>query len=309
MKRFTVLFWFSCFCTFSALSQDVKIMLDPGHGGTDPGHEAIEKSQLDEKELTLKIAQKVGNYLSSKLNHVAVSYTRTGDTYPSLDQRVELANSLKVDYFISIHFNGSTNSGVKGTELHVNGFDSKMAVGLAKHIDCEFKNRAGRKSRGVKDSNDREYSLQVLKYTQMPSVLIECGFLTNSNEAKYVNTEEGQDILASAIFRGIRSFLKENHPQISFESSTEKSTVTTQTPQNKKSTYSVQLMSSIEWIDTEAPSFKKLSNKVERVQVSQTGYKYKYFSGSFPDKAQANDYLNEIVKQGFKDAFVVERSN
>lgn len=284
-------------------------MIDPGHGGTDPGHEAVSDNQLPEKDLTLKVSQKLGAYLTTKLSNVVVSYTRTSDTYPSLDQRVSLANTAKVDYFISIHFNGSTQVSTKGTEVHVNSFDSKDAVKLAKSIDEDFKTRAGRKSRGVKDSNDREYSLQVLKYTTMPSVLVECGFLTNASEAVFVNTEYGLDILASSMFRGIRSYLKANHSTISFEPTE----VAPTKKENKEevqpaSFFSVQLMSSKEWIDTNAQAFKSISKEVERVQVSQSGYKYKYFSGKFENKTQAKEYLDQIVNAGFKDAFIVERS-
>lgn len=60
------------------------IMIDPGHGGSDPGHEAVEKGQLPEKELNLIIAMKFGAYLSEKLDNVKVLYTRTSDTYLTL---------------------------------------------------------------------------------------------------------------------------------------------------------------------------------------------------------------------------------
>ncbi len=82
---------------------EINILIDPGHGGADPGHESINANHLQEKDLNLLIAKKFGNYLTTKLSNINVIYTRTTDVYPTLDERVAMANSQKVDYFISIH--------------------------------------------------------------------------------------------------------------------------------------------------------------------------------------------------------------
>jgi N-acetylmuramoyl-L-alanine amidase len=292
----------------SSFGQGITILIDPGHGGSDPGHEAANKNLLAEKDLTLKIALKFGSYLSEKLENVTVLYTRTDDRYPTLDERVNMANSKRVDYFISVHINGSPNTNIKGTESHVHSMNSKASVKLARAFEDEFKTRAGRKSRGVKDSDDREHSLQVLKFTEMTSVLVECGFMTNVSEANYLNTTEGQDVIASALFRAMRSYLQDTHKNISFtkkvsSGSTENSTASTE------KNYSVQIMSSKEWLDTEKGSFKNLKHAVSRAQVSQTGYRYKYFSGKFSSKSEADEYCNEVKKKGFPDSIVVERKN
>ncbi|HYG22809.1 MAG TPA: N-acetylmuramoyl-L-alanine amidase, partial [Verrucomicrobiae bacterium] len=237
-----------CACLFAlfAQGQTITILIDPGHGGHDPGHESVNKEHLQEKDLNLIIAQKFGTYLTERLSNVKVLYTRTDDTYPTLDQRVEMANTKGVDYFISIHCNGSPNTAIRGTESHVHSMSSKKSVKLARAFEKEFSGRAGRHSRGVKDSDDREHTLQVLKFTQMTSVLVECGFLTNVNEANYLNTEYGQDILASALFRGMRSFLKAEHPSINFTPSA----TTVSTNAASGGTYTVQIMSSKEALDT-----------------------------------------------------------
>jgi len=293
--------------SISSFGQGITILIDPGHGGSDPGHEAADKNLLPEKDLTLKIALKFGAYLSEKLENVTVLYTRTDDRYPTLDERVNMANSKKVDYFISVHINGSPNTNIKGTESHVHSMNSKASVKLARAFEDEFKTRAGRKSRGVKDSDDREHSLQVLKFTEMTSVLVECGFMTNASEANYLNTTEGQDVIASALFRAMRSHLQETHKTISF---TKKSTdQNVKQSSSVEKTYSVQIMSSKEWLDTEKGSFKNLKHAVSRTQVSQTGYRYKYFSGSFSSKSEADEYCNEMKKRGFPDSIVVERKN
>ncbi|AEA43345.1 N-acetylmuramoyl-L-alanine amidase [Fluviicola taffensis] len=304
---------FTClvFICLSIISfgQGITILIDPGHGGSDPGHEAVDKNLLPEKDLTLKISLKFGAYLTERLSNVTVLYTRTDDRYPTLDERVNMANSKNVDYFISVHVNGSPNTNIKGTESHVHSMNSKPSVKLARAFEEEFKGKAGRKSRGVKDSDDREHSLQVLKFTQMTSVLVECGFMTNVSEANYLNTTDGQDIIASALFRGMRTYLQENHPTISFTKKSGSDSKNTQTTNSAEKSYSVQIMSSKEWLDTEKGGFKNLKHTVSRTQISQTGYRYKYFSGSFNSKSEAEAYCAEVKKKGFPDSIVVERKN
>lgn len=292
----------------SAHGQTITIMIDPGHGGSDPGHSSANKNHLKEKDINLLIAKKFGGYLTEKLANVKVVYTRTDDTYPTLDSRVDMANNQKVDYFISIHCNSTSSTSIKGTESHVHSMSSKKSVRLATIFETEFKTKAGRTSRGVKDSDDREHTLQVLKFTQMTSVLVECGFLTNVSEANFLNTTNGQDLIASALFRGMRTYLKEAHPGISFEKKT--TTTTTASGSDSKSTsgsYTVQIMSSKEWMDTEKSPFTKLTKSVSREQVAQTGYKYRYTSGTFSSKEEAEKYQKEVRSKGFTDAIVIKK--
>lgn len=287
-------------------AQTITVMIDPGHGGSDPGHESMNKALLQEKDLNLIIAKKFGTYLTERMANVIVLYTRTDDTYPTLDQRVEMANSKKVDYFISVHCNGSPNRSIHGTESHVHSLTSRKAVRMAKAFEKEFSSRAGRKSRGVKDSDDREHTLQVLKFTQMTSVLVECGFVTNEAEANYLNTAYGQDIIASALFRGMRSFLEDEHPAISFKKS-ETTTAQQEASAASGGSYTVQIMSSKEPMETTLPEFKKLDRPVAREQVAQSGYKYRYTVGLFSSKSDAESYMKEVRKKGFPDAIVVSK--
>lgn len=292
----SVLFLFTL-SFFSA--QEVVVVIDPGHGGNDPGNEAANKSLKPEKELNLIIAKKVGAYLSSKLTNIKVIYTRTDDTYPSLDERVATANSKNAVLFVSIHCNHSTKKSIKGTETHVHDLSSRKSVKLAREIEKEFKTKAGRTSRGVKTTNDREKSLQVLKYTNMTSVLVECGFMSNVNEANFLNSTNGQDLIASAIFRGIRTHLMSEYTQI--RKITEGKTSTSE------GSFQIQIMSSKEWMDTEKGVFKKLSKPVSRKQVSNSGYKFVYYVGEFKSKSEAQTYLDQVKKLGFKDAIIVKK--
>lgn len=276
----------------------ITVVIDPGHGGKDPGHLAHDPSLEPEKDLNLKIAQYLGGYIEKYLQNVKVVYTRTSDVYPSLDDRVEIANRHNADYFISIHCNGNDRTSVRGTETHVHSFDFTKSVSLAREIEKQFSSRAGRHSRGVKDGNDRSHSIQVLKYTRMTSVLVECGFMTNAPEARYLNTENGQEIIASAIFRGFRTFIQKQHPSIDFIRKTPAETAS--------GSYTIQIMSSIDPIDTESSHFKKMPAPVTRVKLNTTNaYKYRYTVGNYATKAAAQADLKKVQQSGFKDAFII----
>src|SRR5690606_14888668 len=206
------------------------------------------------------------------------------------------ANSAKANYFISIHCNGTPdNHSTHGTETHINSWDNKESLELAKLIEKDFKNRARRKSRGIKTSDDRHHSLQVLKETNMPSVLVEAGFMSNPIEEKYLNSTNGQEIIASAIFRAFRSYVTKHHPDIKFTE-----------PVEEGPFYWVQIMSSIDKVDTNIPEFKKLNTSVSRVEIETNSiYKYKYLIGKTKDKKEAKKLLKLAQENGFPDAYLV----
>jgi N-acetylmuramoyl-L-alanine amidase len=305
MRFVQIFLFFLCVSPFWAVTQknSITVLIDPGHGGTDPGHLSANENLQQEKEINLAIALKLGNYLTQNLQHVEVIYTRTTDEFISLDARVEKANTANVDYFISIHCNASDKTKTHGTECHVHTLDSKKSVALSKCFEKEFTGKAGRSSRGIKDNGDREHTLQVLKYTKMTSVLVECGFLTNVKEANYLNTTEGQEIIASALFRGMRTHLQKEYPNIAFVNKTAKGKA-----KNTTGTFYVQITSSKEWIDTEHESFKKTGEKVIREKLNTTSaYKYRYLIGGYATKAEAKEILAKVKTKGFPDAILIEK--
>ncbi|MFT6868098.1 MAG: N-acetylmuramoyl-L-alanine amidase [Cyclobacteriaceae bacterium] len=222
-----------------------KIVIDAGHGGKDPGtHGAISK----EKDIALNIAKEVGRIVTENMPDVKVVYTRSDDSFPTLESRPKLANKEGADVFISIHANWVSNPAIYGTETYVmgvqnaernfevakrensvilleenyearyDGFDPKSpesyilfnltqsafqerSLRLAGFIEDQFKNRVGRKSRGVKQS-----SLYVLWSTAMPSVLVEVGYLSNQKEENELNNELNQVYIASGIYRAFRDY-------------------------------------------------------------------------------------------------------
>ncbi len=219
------------------------VVIDAGHGGHDSGAVA---NGVKEKDVNLAVALKLGSYLERILK-VNVVYTRTDDNFVELQERGHIANEAGAKLFISIHANSAPYSkSVKGTETYILGLhrtekakdvmerenavvsmeanpdqynafyqnsilrtlalsaNLRMSEKLAGEIESQFANRANRQSRGVKQAG-----LIVLWAASMPAVLVELGYLTNRFEAAYLNSEQGQDYLASAIFRAVRDFKRD----------------------------------------------------------------------------------------------------
>jgi len=311
MKLFVICILVPLVGSFTPLPKKDKIIIviDPGHGGSDPGHLSEMKNIQPEKALNLLIAKKFGAYIEQNLKNVTIIYTRTDDSFPTLDDRVAKANSVGADYFISVHCNANDKKSVHGTESHVHTMSAKKSVGLAQQFEHEFSKKAGRHSRGVKDTEDREHSLQVLKYTNMTGVLVECGFLTNDAEAQYLNSAAGQDVLASAMYRALKTFIVKEHPSISFIKTTPSAPANnsnTTASGADAGTYVIRIMSSKSEIDTGHESFKKLGMPVTRRKIDgETQYKFQYTVGAYTSKDAANKDLEKVRSNGFKDAYVI----
>jgi N-acetylmuramoyl-L-alanine amidase len=306
--RFLLTFSLFLAASFNVFSQTktIKLVIDPGHGGSDPGHVPEYSGHLSEKELNLIISKKLGAYIEDHLQNIEIVYTREDDSYPTLDERVDLANAENANYFISIHCNANAAHGVCGTECHVHSKTSTKAVKLANEIQKQFTDEAGRKSRGVKDTEDRTYSLQVLKYTEMTSVLVECGFMTNETEAKFLNTTEGQDDIALSIYNAFRSFVIEQHSDISFVKPESKNTENIASSKPSEG-YTIQIMSSKTPLETSKDEFKQLGIPVSRNKLNTTSsYKYQYTVGTYNSKDEAMKDLEKIQTNGFKDAFITK---
>lgn len=109
--------------TFSRPDAAFTIVLDAGHGGKDPGNLGTGRYKETEKQVSLAVTLKVGEYIEENLPDVEVVYTRKGDTYPTLWQRVNIANGSKADLFLSIHCDAFTNSNAHGCGSYVMGLD------------------------------------------------------------------------------------------------------------------------------------------------------------------------------------------
>jgi N-acetylmuramoyl-L-alanine amidase len=171
----------------------VKIAIDPGHGGKDPG--AVGPSGLREKDVALTVAKKVAEYLQSA--SIPVKMTRTSDVYVELKDRAKIANSFGADYFVSLHCNAFTSPTACGTETYCYKRGGKGEI-LAKAIQDELIAAIGLTDRGVKEGN-----FYVLRETNMPAALTELAFISNPNEEKLLASAEFQNKCALAIAKGI----------------------------------------------------------------------------------------------------------
>ncbi len=176
--------------------KDRIILLDPGHGGKDPG--ASRKGAMEKT-----IVMNVGKLVEQKLKNqgAKVIMTRTGDTYPSLADRVALSKSSFSEIFVSIHVNATTSSSAKGTETfynlssNENGQESKL---LATKINSQIVKNASMYNRGIKEN-----SFYVNRMVDIPSVLIELGFISNQADFDKLVNSKYQEIYAQSIYNGI----------------------------------------------------------------------------------------------------------
>ena len=186
--------------------QQQIVVLDAGHGGSDPGARG---SSMNEKDANLQVALKTGALLQQR--GIRVEYTRRDDSYVSLEERSSIANRLNATVFVSIHMNSYGSSAASGTETYYYAPSSDAELyaqrderaRLARAIQTQLVNTLQRQNRGVKEAN-----LSVLRNTSMPSALAEVVFISNPTEEGLLQTAWFQDKAAEAIANGISSYLQ-----------------------------------------------------------------------------------------------------
>ncbi len=186
------------------LGQKKVIIIDPGHGGKDSG--AIGIYDIKEKEVVLNVSKQILELNKTILNDEFDIYlTRYNDSLIHLSDRSRLAKSFKADVFVSLHCNSSQNFS-KGIEVYGHNSDhlkSKASISLGVSILNESTQKLGFKKRGVKFAN-----FQVLRETTFcPAVLVEMGFVTNTDEADYFLKPKNIKAMALAILLGITNYL------------------------------------------------------------------------------------------------------
>lgn len=176
----------------------VVVMLDPGHGGKDPG--AVGIGGLQEKNVILPISLQVAELLEQQ--GVQTILTRSDDRFISLRGRVQLAEQTNVDLFVSIHANA-----ISLNRPDVNGVETYYYAngrGLAAAIQNSLLQSTGMRNRGVK--RGRFY---VIRRTSMPAALVEVGFVTGAEDAPRLATPEFRSRIAQAIARGILLYIQQ----------------------------------------------------------------------------------------------------
>ncbi len=174
-----------------------RIVIDPGHGGKDPG--AISCLGFYEKTVNLKVAKELTALLGNK--GCKVTLTRNRDVFLELEQRAALANSYNPNLFVSIHADSCDRKEANGFTVYVARSASRVSLKAARSI-VKAMSKTGIKSRGVQRGNYR-----VLVKTNHPAVLVELGYLSNYWEARRLKDAGMQKRLAAALAEGITNYL------------------------------------------------------------------------------------------------------
>lgn len=199
---------------FSLPTAKKVIVIDPGHGGFDPGK--VSSKGLKEKEINLLISEKLQEYLEQSGSYVII--TRSEDKalaekkQDDLKQRRAITNTSNSDIMVSIHQNAFPKMGAKGAQVFYYN-QSKEGKFLAKCIQDNLREFADPdNNREIKANTD----YYLLRTSEIPSVIIECGFLSNKEEEAKLDTEEYQEKIAWSIYLGIIEYF-ENHDKGNIE--------------------------------------------------------------------------------------------
>lgn len=230
-------------------SKQMVVIIDPGHGGKDPG--AVNKT-IREKDVVLGIGLKLGKMLTENYSDVKVIFTRNTDVFVPLIERSRIANKNKADLFISLHANFCGTPSTRGTETFALGlhrsednldvakkensvilleedysttyenFDPnssesyimfEMIQDLYLDQSLSFADAIQQQFKSRTESSNRgvkQAGFLVLRQSSMPSVLVESGFISNQAEANYLSSEEGQRDIAHSILEAFRKFKNKN---------------------------------------------------------------------------------------------------
>lgn len=215
------------------------IVIDPGHGGHDKG--ATGCNGVYEKDLTLMLAKSLKKIIEENMPQVKVELTRNRDEYLSLEKRVKIANTMKADLFISLHFNAHENPAVRGIETYfLNVSQDKEAARVAAIENAVLKKKltdleaiiqdllkassiaeSSRLARTVhehiveslktlspdiRDLGVKSAPFYVLFGTNMPSILIEAGFISNRDELDMIKSREFSQAIANGIVEGVKMY-------------------------------------------------------------------------------------------------------
>lgn len=184
-------------------SKEMIVVIDAGHGGNDPGKVGVNGDL--EKDINLQIAKKVEEYLEQQ--GIQVVMTREDDTtedskLADMKKRVQLINEVKPAIVVSIHQNSYSDASVKGAQVFYYE-ESEEGTNAAAIMQEALKKADPDNVRQIK-ANDSFY---LLKKTQVPTIIVECGFLSNSEESERLVSEEYQKQVAMAICEGLIKWL------------------------------------------------------------------------------------------------------
>ena len=188
----------------SSNNSRVLVMLDPGHGGKDPG--AIGLGGLREVDVILPIAKRVAEILEKQ--EIAVKMTRTGDYFIGLDERVTISREAGATLFVSIHANSIDNRpDVNGLEVYHYNIGRSLADTVHK-ATVDYVNKNGFY---LNDRRVRSARFLVLRKSTIPAILVETGYLTNEAESARLRQDDYQKVMAEGIAKGIIQYIKDRN--------------------------------------------------------------------------------------------------
>lgn len=185
----------------TTISSLKKVVIDPGHGGTDCG--AIGGGVVYEKNLNLTVAKLVEAKLKKKDVHVYM--TRSEDEFISLEDRTNFSNEISPDLYVSIHANSTVQNVTYGLEIHYYKDDS---LELANTMHYYFASDKNLKKWTTVDRGVIKSRFYVINHTEAPSILVEMGFISNKAEREKLLTKQRQEEIANSIADGILEYLK-----------------------------------------------------------------------------------------------------
>lgn len=319
LKTLTTLILLIAICSLQA--KNFTVVLDPGHGGKDPG--ATGKIG-QEKNINLNVALMVGKMIKDKYPDVNVIYTRRTDKYVTLQERPQIANDADGDLFISIHTNAAEAASACGVETFTLGLSKSNAnFEVAKRENSVLLLEDGNKetyqgfdpaspdsyimfefmqSKYIDQSVEMAYYVQkefvgqkrldrgvrqaifwVLHQVKMPSILVELGFITNANEEKFLISHDGQMKLAESIFNAFQKYKHEYDKRTINTPKTENPSVEKAQPETEKE-------------DKIIPTETKESNKPSQTQNTDINNRTIYRIQTFSTKTVLPENHDEIRK-------------
>lgn len=175
----------------------MRIGIDPGHGGRDPG--AVGGAGVKEKDITLAISLELSRLLKAK--GLDIFMARVDDSYLELVTRSASLNNTKCDLAISVHINSATRREANYISTFIQGAGGQ-AERLAEKVQAELVQTTGWPDGGVRVKN-----LHMTRETKMPAILCECGFISNPEQERQLRQPETQKKIAGAIADGILVYL------------------------------------------------------------------------------------------------------
>lgn len=345
-KNIFILFLFSLlgsnlslYAQIKTNQEKFKVVLDAGHGDTDPGTIG---NGLMEKDVAFDVTNRIAAILVKEPN-IEVIKTRTTDFKVPLYQRASIANKVDANVFVSIHCNGVAQPRASGFETFVLGIrrnkdnlNTALRENAVIYLEDDYETRYGNfdpnspesfisftlmqeeyldqsillanyiqtsviKKTKLVDRGVKQDVFLVLRETFMPSVLVELGFLTNSEDANLLKSEAGKNQMAEEIASSIIAYKKDVF-NTNFLSKTtlskEQGELAIPIP---KISFSVQLLATSKNIDPEPKDFKGLE---PLGKMKENGF-HKIFYGYSENYMEAQELLQDALEKGFESAFIV----